>query len=103
MPVAVGDFMILEAVRQSGGTAVAVPEERIAPWMRKAISLEGLSICPETAVCLAALESLLACGAVRPEERIVVFNTGAAQKYPEAVSEELPLIDIKHPIDWDRI
>ncbi len=103
VPVAVGDFMILEAVRQSGGTAVAVPEERIAPWMRKAISLEGLSICPETAVCLAALESLLACGAVRPEERIVVFNTGAAQKYPEAVSEELPLIDIKHPIDWDRI
>ncbi len=103
VPVAVGDFMILDAVRESGGLAVAVPEQRIAPWMKKAISLEGLSICPETAVCLAALEFLLARGAVRPDERIVVFNTGAAQKYPEAVGEVLPLIDIGEPIDWERI
>jgi threonine synthase len=103
VPVAVGDFMILDAVRESGGLAVAVPEERIAPWMKKAISLEGLSICPETAVCLGALESLLASGAVRADERIVVFNTGAAQKYPEAVDEVLPLIDIRQPIDWERI
>jgi threonine synthase len=103
VPVAVGDFMILDAVRESGGLAVAVPEQRIAPWMKKAISLEGLSICPETAVCLGALESLLASGAVQPDERIVVFNTGAAQKYPEAVDEVLPLIDIHQPIDWQRI
>ncbi|HTV95133.1 MAG TPA: threonine synthase [Steroidobacteraceae bacterium] len=103
VPVAVGDFMILDAVRESGGLAIAVPEERIAPWMRKAISLEGLSICPETAVCLGALESLLARGAVRPDERIVVFNTGGAQKYPEAICEKLPLIDIRGPVDWDRI
>jgi threonine synthase len=103
VPVAVGDFMILSAVRESGGAAVAVPERSIAPWMRKSISLEGLSICPETAVCLGALESLLARGDVGPDERIVVFNTGAAQKYPEAVREDLPLIDIQQPIDWDRI
>jgi threonine synthase len=103
VPVAVGDFMILDAVRASKGLAVAVPEECIAPWMKKAISLEGLSICPETAVCLGALESLLARGDVRPDERIVVFNTGAAQKYPEAVDEILPLIDIHLPIDWAQI
>jgi threonine synthase len=103
VPIAVGDFMILDAVRESAGLAVAVPEERIAPWMKKAISLEGLSICPETAVCLGALESLLAGGEVRANERIVVFNTGAAQKYPEAVAEVLPLIDIRQPIDWERI
>jgi threonine synthase len=103
VPIAVGDFMILDAVRESGGLAVAVPEEQIAPWMKKAISLEGLSICPETAVCLGALESLLADGKVRANERIVVFNTGAAQKYPEAVAEVLPLIDIRQPIDWERI
>jgi threonine synthase len=54
-------------------------------------------------VCLGALESLLASGAVRADERIVVFNTGAAQKYPEAVEEVLPLIDIRQPIDWERI
>ena len=103
VPVAVGDFMILDAVRASGGTAVAVPEDRIAPLMKKSISLEGLAICPETAVCLGALEMLLARGEIKPHERIVIFNTGAAQKYPEAVQEEIPLLDISKPIDWEAI
>jgi threonine synthase len=103
VPVAVGDFMILDAVRASGGTAVAVPEETIAPWMKKSISLEGLAICPETAVCFSALEMLLASGDIKPHERIVVFNTGAAQKYPEAVSEEIPVLDLSQPVDWDKI
>jgi threonine synthase len=103
VPVAVGDFMILDAVRESGGTAVAVPEQQIAPWMKKAISFEGLSICPETAACLVALESLLARGTIRPDERVVIFNTGAVQKYPEAVQESLPLLDISQPVDWSRI
>jgi len=103
VPVAVGDFMILDAVRASGGTAIAVPENVIAPWMKKSISLEGLAICPETAVCLGALEMLLARGKIKPDERIVVFNTGAAQKYPEAVHEEIPLLDISKPLDWGAI
>jgi len=103
VPVAVGDFMIIDAVRASGGTAVAVPENVVAPWMKKSISLEGLAICPETAVCLGALEMLLARGEIKPHERIVVFNTGAAQKYPEAVQEKLPLVDISRPVDWDQI
>jgi threonine synthase len=103
VPVAVGDFMILDAVRASGGTAVAVPEGVIEPWMRKSIALEGLSICPETAVCLGALEMLLVRGDIKRQERIVVFNTGAAQKYPEAVHEEIPLLDIRAPIDWGQI
>jgi len=103
VPVAVGDFMIIDAVRASGGTALAVPEQVIAPWMKKSISLEGLAICPETAVCLGALEILLARGEIKPHERIVVFNTGAAQKYPEAVHEEIPLLDISQPIDWENI
>ena len=103
VPVAVGDFMILDAVRASGGTAIAVPEHAIEPWMKKAIALEGLSICPETAVCFAALETLLARGTLSPNDRIVVFNTGAAQKYPEAVHENIPLLDIGRPLDWAQI
>ena len=95
--------MILDAVRQSGGTAVAVPENVIAPWIKKSISLEGLAICPETAVCFGALEILLHRGDIKPDERIVVFNTGAAQKYPEAVHEEIPLLDITKPVDWEKI
>ena len=103
VPVAVGDFMILDAVRASGGTAIAVPEKMIAPWMKKSISLEGLAICPETAVCFGALEILLARGDIKPDERIVVFNTGAAQKYPEAVQEKIPLLDISQPLNWEII
>ena len=103
VPAAVGDFMILDAVRASRGSAVAVPEDGIAPWMKESISLEGLAICPETAVCFSALERLLARGDIQPEERIVVFNTGAAQKYPEAVREEVPLLDVSKPVDWSTI
>jgi threonine synthase len=103
VPVAVGDFMILDAVRASGGTAIAVPESSIEPWMKKAISLEGLSICPETAVCLVGLEMLLAKGDIKRHEKIVVFNTGAAQKNPEAAHEVIPLLDIRRPIDWAQI
>ncbi len=103
VPAAVGDFMILDAVRESGGVALATPEADIPKWMQLATSREGISLCPETAVCLGALEVLLARGAIRPDERIVIFNTGAAQKYPEAVEEKLPRIDITKPIDWDAI
>ena len=60
-------------------------------------------MCPETAVCLGALEVLLQEGKIKPNERIVIFNTGAAQKYPEAVREQLPRVDCTKPIEWDRI
>lgn len=103
VPAAVGDFMILDAVRQSGGEAVAVPESSIQRWMQATASLEGISLCPESAVCLGALEMLLSQHAIRPRERIVIFNTGAAQKYPEAVHEEIPRLDISQPLDWDAL
>ena len=103
VPAAVGDFMILDAVRASGGLALATPEADIPRWMQLAASREGVSLCPETAVCLGALETLLARGLVRADERIVIFNTGAAQKYPEAVREELPRLDLARPVDWDAI
>jgi threonine synthase len=99
VPAAVGDFMILDAVRESGGTAVAVEEVRIREWLRLAFSLEGVAICPEAAACVGALEKLAQSGWIRPEERVVVFNTGAAQKYLEALQVELPRLDKNAPID----
>jgi len=90
VPAAVGDFMMLDAIRASGGAAVAGREQQIVPWMRRVSSLEGLSICPETAVCFDVLERLLAAGSIRPEEHVVVFNTAAAQKYPEVFGLDLP-------------
>jgi threonine synthase len=103
VPAAVGDFMILDAVRQSGGTALAAPEGDIPKWMQLAASKEGIALCPETAVCLGALEILLKRGAIKAGERILIFNTGASQKYPEAVQEKLAKIDITQPIDWAAI
>jgi len=103
VPAAVGDFMILDAVRESGGVALATPEADIPKWMQLASSKEGIALCPETAVCYGALEVLLKRGKIKKTDRILVFNTGAAQKYPEAVHEQLPRIDISKPIDWSRI
>ena len=100
VPAAVGDFMILDAVRESGGVALATPEADIPKWMRLASTREGIALCPETAVCLGALEVLLQRGAIKRDERILIFNTGAAQKYPEAIQEQLPRIDVTRPIDW---
>jgi threonine synthase len=103
VPAAVGDFMILDAVRQSDGVAIATPEADIPKWMNLAASKEGIALCPETAVCLGALEVLLKRGTIKTTDRILIFNTGASQKYPEAVNEELARIDIKKPIDWTQI
>src|SRR4051812_1188640 len=85
VPAAVGDFMILDAVRASGGIALATPEADIPKWMKFAASKEGIALCPETAVCLGALDLLLRNGTIQRNERVVIFNTGAAQKYPEAI------------------
>ena len=103
VPAAVGDFMILDAVRASGGVALATPEADIPKWMQLAASREGIALCPETAVCFGALEVLLARGVIQPTERIVIFNTGAAQKYPEAVNEKLARVDCTKPIEWETI
>src|SRR5207247_3129048 len=86
VPAAVGDFMILDAVRQSGGVALATPEADIPKWMRLACAQEGIALCPETAVCLGALEVLLQRQVIKKDERILIFNTGDAQKYPEAIN-----------------
>jgi threonine synthase len=103
VPAAVGDFMTLDAVRESGGVAVAAPEQDIRKWLRLASSKEGLGLCPETGVCLGALDLLLKRGVIHRDERILILNTGAAQKYPEAVPEAAPRIDARRPIDWDAI
>ncbi len=98
VPAAVGDFMMLDAIRASGGCAVAGREGRIGEWMHRVAGLEGVAICPETAVCFDGLEQLLAAGRVGPDEEVVVFNTGAAQKYPEVVPLDLPRIDKDAPV-----
>src|SRR5437016_4022153 len=101
VPAAVGDFMILDAVRESGGVALATPEADIPKWMQRVSANEGIALCPESAVCFGALELLLRRKEIKKNERVLIFNTGAAQKYPEAVREQLGRIDIGKPMDWE--
>jgi threonine synthase len=103
VPQAVGDFMILDAVRESGGTAIAAPEAELIPWMRRASALEGIAVCPEAAACLDGLQQLVAAGRVRPDDRVLIFNTGAAQKYVETLRTELPRLPPLESVDWSAL
>ena len=98
VPAAIGDYLMLDAIRASGGTALAVSDEAMIADMRALAVEEGISAAPEGAATLAALRLLLARGALRADERIVLFNTGAAWKYTELVPmPELPVLDPDDP------
>jgi threonine synthase len=84
VPKPLGDFLILEAVRASGGTAVAVSDGELLDAGIELAREEGVFAAPEGAACVAALEKLLASGFLKPAERIVIYNTGAGLKYLEA-------------------
>jgi threonine synthase len=81
VPRAIGDFLVLRAVRESGGTAVAVNDEDMVRGMRDLGSLEGISAAPEGGAALHAIRELTGRGLIRPHERVVLFNTGGALKY----------------------
>jgi threonine synthase len=98
VPAAVGDFLILESVRASGGMAVEADEDRMDFQMRRACALEGISICPETAICLEALENLVRSGTIGAQEDVLVWNTGAAQKYVECLEAPVGRIDRHKPL-----
>ncbi|MBI2300169.1 MAG: threonine synthase [Armatimonadetes bacterium] len=92
VPGAIGDYLMLRAVRESGGTCVAVSDEEMAEATRELAAAEGLYVCPEGAATLAALHHLVDAGWVGADERVVLFNTGAGQKYPEFVRFDLPVV-----------
>jgi threonine synthase len=89
VPSAVGDRLILQALRQSGGTAVAVSDAALLAAQGRLSRLEGVFACPEGGAALAALEVLLAQGWLAPDERIVLFNTGSGLKYPDCGGQEV--------------
>jgi threonine synthase len=102
VPRAIGDFLVLRAVRESGGRAMAAREDRIDHWMRLATELEGIALCPESAVCIGVLEEALRAGHIDPHERVVVFNTGAMQKYIEVLETPIARLD-KDRVDWGAL
>jgi threonine synthase len=102
VPEAVGDFMILDAVRESDGRAVAVDESQIREWMRLGTSKTGVSIGPEAAACVGAAETLSDEGWLAPDDHVVIFNCGAAQKYPQILDLDLPRLSPDASVDWDQ-
>ncbi len=86
VPKPLGDFLILEAVRKSGGTSIAVSDPELIDAGLQLAAAEGVFIAPEGAACVAALEKLLASGFLTRDERIVIYNTGSGLKYLEAYS-----------------
>ncbi len=86
VPKAIGDFLILDAIRASGGTAVAVTDEELIAATGEIGALEGVFCAPEGAACLPALRQLLTAGAVTRDDRVVLFNTGSGVKYLECFS-----------------
>lgn len=103
VPAAVGDFMMLDVIRQSGGAAIAGREQAIVSWMHRAAATEGIAVCPETAVCLDCLDQLHRNGLVGEQETVVVFNTAAAQKYPNVADVPVSRLDLDQPIDYGDI
>jgi len=76
--------LIIDALRDSGGTAIAVTDAELVAAVGEIGAAEGVFCAPEGAACLPALRRLLADGAVKPDEQVVLFNTGAGVKYLES-------------------
>jgi threonine synthase len=83
VPKAIGDFLILRALRESRGAGIAVSDDEIIQGVKDASSHEGIFMCPEGGACVAALRKLRASGHVSPDESVVLFNTGTGYKYVE--------------------
>ncbi|MHC4994467.1 MAG: threonine synthase [Planctomycetota bacterium] len=91
---AIGDFLVLEAVYETDGCAIAVSDADILEKSKLATTTEGAWMCPEGAATLSAAMKLLDDGWIKNDERVVLLNTGAGLKYPETVSIDPPVLEI---------
>jgi threonine synthase len=101
VPQAVGDFLILRAVRESGGFAIAVTDDAIADAWSEVAAAEGLLLCPETAATYAAYKQALADGRVRPDDRVVLFNCASGLKYP--MPEAGRQLKLSEAVNWSKL
>jgi threonine synthase len=92
VPKPLGDFLVLRAVRESGGTAIAVPDADLIDAGIQLASEEGVFISPEGAACVVGAERLLQEGFLKRDDKIVIYNTGSGLKYPEAYSTRFPRV-----------
>ncbi|GHF81367.1 threonine synthase [Streptomyces thermodiastaticus] len=98
VPKALGDFLVLEAVRATEGTAIAVSDADLLAEQRRLAAREGTFICPEGAACMAAAKQLREAGWLSEDDRAVVLNTGMGVKYPETVAVDVPTLAVDSQI-----
>jgi threonine synthase len=93
VPKPLGDFLILDALYDTKGTAIAVDDTDTLAEQARCAQLEGLFVCPEGAAAFAAVRALRGDGWIEEHEQVVVLNTGAGVKYPETVPLNVPVFD----------
>lgn len=101
VPVAVGDFLILRAVRESGGFAIAVEDAATSSGLEEVSNKEGFLMCPEGAATYAAYKQSLAEGLVTSDENVVLFNCATGLKYPLPPADDT--LDCQQPIDYSLL
>ncbi len=92
VPKALGDFLVLDAVRSTGGTAIAVTDDELLAAQAALARDEGTWICPEGAACFAAVAQLRESGWLNATDEVVVLNTGTGLLYPETVAVDVPIL-----------
>src|SRR6266705_5115482 len=92
VPKALGDFLVLDALYATGGTAVAVTDEALLADQRLVARLEGSFICPEGAACVSAVRQLRESGWLSESDEVVVLNTGTGLLYPDTVPARVPVL-----------
>jgi threonine synthase len=90
---ALGDFLVLDALYASSGCAVAVADDDVLRAQRQIGEVEGVFVCPEGATTLAACHRLRAEGWLRPDDEVVLVNTGAGIKYLDTVERQVPVLE----------
>jgi threonine synthase len=97
VPIAIADYLMLDAMRASGGTGVLVSDAEIVAAMREVARSEGIFCAPEGAATYVGYKKLIERGFLKPEERVVLFNTGSGLLTPEFVRGEFPILDPRDP------
>ncbi len=103
VPKALGDYLILKALRESNGLAIAVTDEELLRAQQEIAETQGILPCPEGGATWAALQRLVTQGEVKPTETIVLFNTGSGLKYPDILPREAPILDPDDPHALDSV
>ncbi len=98
VPKAYGDYLILDIIEKSHGTAVAATDEEIPAAMRHWASVEGIFAAPEGAASLVAYQKLRASGFLSAEDKVVLFNTGSAYKYLDVIAAQETKVPRAHPV-----